>query len=36
VHNENLSDEVVAATTIAASPESYHAPVVATFAIRGA
>lgn len=33
VHNESLVDEVIAGTTINAAPESFHAPVVATFAL---
>ncbi|WP_029008855.1 endonuclease/exonuclease/phosphatase family protein [Azospirillum halopraeferens] len=32
IHNEALGDEVLAHATTARSPESYHAPVVATFA----
>lgn len=31
VHNEALGDELVDLTTVAHAPESYHAPVVATF-----
>lgn len=31
IHNEALGDELVAYANIGASPESYHAPVVATF-----
>jgi endonuclease/exonuclease/phosphatase family metal-dependent hydrolase len=31
IHNEALGDELVAFTTIAGTPESYHAPVVAVF-----
>lgn len=31
IHNEALGDELVAYTTIAGSPESYHAPIVASF-----
>jgi endonuclease/exonuclease/phosphatase family metal-dependent hydrolase len=34
IHNEALEDELVAYTTVAHSPESYHAPLVATFALR--
>lgn len=33
IHNEALSDELVAYSVVDASPESYHAPVVATFAL---
>lgn len=33
IHNEALGDELVAQTTVAHSPESYHAPVVAEFAM---
>ncbi len=36
VHNEALGDEVVAYTMVDKTPESYHAPVVAAFDIRGA
>lgn len=35
VHNEALGDELVAYTLIDAAPDSYHAPVVATFDIAG-
>jgi endonuclease/exonuclease/phosphatase family metal-dependent hydrolase len=35
VHNEALGDELVAYTLIEASPDSYHAPIVATFDIDG-
>jgi hypothetical protein len=31
VHNENLEDEAYAETRVPPSPESYHAPLVATF-----
>jgi hypothetical protein len=31
IHNEALGDELVAYATVAASPESYHAPLVAAF-----
>lgn len=31
-HNESLGDEIVAPATVRASPDSYHAPVVAEFA----
>lgn len=31
IHNEALGDELIAHATVAHSPESYHAPVVATF-----
>jgi hypothetical protein len=31
IHNEALGDELVAHANIGLSPESYHAPVVATF-----
>jgi endonuclease/exonuclease/phosphatase family metal-dependent hydrolase len=33
VHNEALGDELVSPATIYATPESYHAPVVAEFAL---
>jgi endonuclease/exonuclease/phosphatase family metal-dependent hydrolase len=33
VHNEALGDELVAYATVSHSPESYHAPVVAEFAL---
>lgn len=33
IHNEALGDELVAYANVAASPESYHAPVVAEFAL---
>ncbi|MBU2531965.1 MAG: endonuclease/exonuclease/phosphatase family protein [Alphaproteobacteria bacterium] len=33
IHNEALGDELIAYTTIAGTPESYHAPVVATFSL---
>lgn len=33
IHNEALSDELVAYSVVDASPESYHAPVVASFAL---
>ena len=36
IHNETLGDEVLAQAAIDASPESYHAPVVATFEDVGA
>lgn len=32
VHNESLGDELVSSTTVWASPETYHAPMVADFA----
>lgn len=34
IHNEALGDELVAYTTIGGTPESYHAPVVATFSFE--
>lgn len=33
VHNEALGDELVAYATVSHSPESYHAPVIAEFAM---
>ncbi|WP_096702456.1 endonuclease/exonuclease/phosphatase family protein [Magnetospirillum sp. 15-1] len=33
IHNETLGDELVSPATIHATPESYHAPVVAEFAL---
>ena len=33
IHNESLGDELVAYANIGASPESFHAPVVAEFAM---
>ncbi len=33
IHNEALGDELVALAAIAHSPESYHAPIVASFAM---
>lgn len=33
VHNEGLGDEMVGYASVHASPESFHAPVVATFAV---
>ena len=33
VHNEALGDELVAYATVSRSPESYHAPLVAAFAL---
>jgi hypothetical protein len=30
-HNEALGDELIAYTLIDAAPDSYHAPIVATF-----
>ena len=35
IHNEALEDELVAYASVAHSPESYHAPLVATFDIGG-
>ena len=35
IHNEALGDELVAYTTVNASPETYHAPVVAIFEPNG-
>lgn len=35
IHNEALGDEMAAHATVERSPESYHAPVVASFAIPG-
>ncbi|AWK88945.1 endonuclease/exonuclease/phosphatase family protein [Azospirillum thermophilum] len=35
IHNEALSDELVAHATVDRSPESYHAPVVASFELPG-
>jgi endonuclease/exonuclease/phosphatase family metal-dependent hydrolase len=34
IHNEALGDELVAYATVEASPESYHAPLVAEFAFK--
>lgn len=34
IHNEMLGDELVAYTLVEAAPDSYHAPVVATFEIN--
>ena len=31
IHNEALGDELVGATMVEATPESYHAPIVASF-----
>jgi endonuclease/exonuclease/phosphatase family metal-dependent hydrolase len=35
IHNEALGDELVAYASVDASPESYHAPVVAEFTLPG-
>lgn len=35
IHNESLGDEMAAHATVDRSPESYHAPVVASFTIPG-
>ena len=35
IHNEALGDEVIAASEIEQSPESFHAPVVAEFEMQG-
>ncbi|MBP2316207.1 endonuclease/exonuclease/phosphatase family protein [Azospirillum soli] len=35
IHNEALGDELIAHATVSHSPESYHAPVVATFEMPG-
>lgn len=35
IHNEALGDELIAHATIAHSPESYHAPMVASFEMPG-
>jgi endonuclease/exonuclease/phosphatase family metal-dependent hydrolase len=35
IHNEALGDELVAYASVEASPESYHAPVVAEFTLPG-
>lgn len=36
IHNEALSDELVGATMVDATPESYHAPIVASFEFEDA
>lgn len=36
IHNESLGDELVSPATIHGTPESYHAPMVAEFAVPGA
>ncbi|HAU29293.1 MAG TPA: endonuclease [Rhodospirillaceae bacterium] len=35
IHNEALGDEVIAASEIEQSPESFHAPLVAEFEVQG-
>ena len=35
IHNEALGDELIAHASVSHSPESYHAPVVATFEMPG-
>jgi endonuclease/exonuclease/phosphatase family metal-dependent hydrolase len=35
IHNETLGDELVSPATVHATPESYHAPVVAEFSLPG-